>query len=260
VLPPPEITFWRHDFKSYSLKIRPRGAAPPPELRAFCESGEYGGALPIEPNATGEFLIEGLAGEPVHVRLGGGGWASECVVVDPKKTTEVDLDIVPSGTLKFVARSEQGWGFVVTGTDPVRTRVSLRYRSRPRGPDVVDLPPGKYSVSSWSFDKSVDVTITAGEVTDLVYGPEYTSTLMIRTRDRADLWSYEVEVLKDGKPVEVSTKKTYSRGDEYFSVEFEAEGKLVLRITGEEIETFEHEFTIAKGGTESIEIELKRKQ
>lgn len=261
VLPPPQISKWNKEFELKTLLVRAHGAPSTEDVRLYhWREGAYQ-SKPVTAQATGEFLVHELYGE-VFLRFAGGGWASEVVSVDLENTTEVDVELVRSGKLELVPRQESATGIIIYHADTPHLRFRIG-NSLPRDPDVIELPPGNYTVTSWWFRPGPDrltATVTAGETTQCHYGAEFICTLLLRSKDRASLWDFTVTVEQDGQEIEVSQAQVWGGGDEYYRLQFQAEGKLKLRIKGETIEDFEREFEIERDKSLSLEIEIKKKQ
>jgi hypothetical protein len=262
VLPPPALSLWQRDFVTRDLTVHVVGAGTA-KLRLEYTAGGYAEIYVIQPGPTGDFLIPGLGSGQYDVRVWGQGWASEIHTVDPAVQSELTIEVIASGILKLTPRGKADLRLDVTGVEPERKTVSIQ-GSTSRFTDTLELPPGRYTVGrGWGGGglwEPFEVVVKAGETSEYQYGPEYVSTLQMRTRDRTSMWDLEVNVEQEGVPLKVSRTQTFSAGDEYFSVKFEAEGKLIVRITGADIEDFTREFEVKRGETVTVEVELKQKQ
>jgi hypothetical protein len=105
-----------------------------------------------------------------------------------------------------------------------------------------------------------EVSIIAGETTEANYGAEYTSTLQIRLRDRGDLWHLKATLLQDGREIQAGGSLSIGAGDEYYTLRFEAEGMLTVRVEREGYEPVEQQFEVKRGKTATVTLDMKRKQ
>lgn len=253
---PPLTSKWHHNFETRTLTVQVHGAPSSEEIRLYYWSGWSRPASEVHPQASGGFVINGLSG-PIWLHARGGGWASRPYEVNPAETGEVAVEVVPAGTLQLIARSERAHSIKIKFADGGSVRVAGGNKIE------VELPPGDYTVESRDFspgETEIAATVTVGETTEARYGAEYITTLELRSRDRRSLWKLDVTIQQDGKPVTISKSEVWSGGDQYFRLEFQAEGKLTLRIKGESIEELTRHFEVTRGQTLRLEIDIKDKQ
>jgi hypothetical protein len=257
----PALSFWHKDFETHTLTVRVQHAPLSSDLRLRFWGGDQN-SYPLEPEPTGEFVVRDLASGEVELVVSGGGWASEVVRVDPSQQNAIDISLAPSGTLKLVPRGDQAFGAYVVGIEPARVGVRVTGDGLPRA-TVMELIPGRYRVTDRWRDAwtPVEVRVAAGQTTECHVGIEFTCRVQLRLRDRAPLWDYTTRIEQNDKVIQTRMFSTGgSDGDLYYTLEFAAEGKFKLRITGDAIEDFEREFEVERNKTVSLEIDLKRKQ
>jgi hypothetical protein len=179
--------------------------------------------------------------------------------VNPKATSELELPVEASGTVHLVRRDGGDVSALIRCVVPREDR----YFTEGLGA-TFELPAGVYHVEDFYGDgppwPGDEFTVVAGEEVTCEIGPPFTCTLQVRVKDRTELWDLNPEVRQNGEIVPCNIVKTGRVGDQYQEFYFCAEGKFMLRLRSYDIEPFEQEFTVSRGETVPLEIELKQKE
>lgn len=263
VQPPPTVSKWRQDFRSYTLTVRVRGWTGTDGMIVRYFNNWSRSLGEVGPDEDGNFVIENLGDEEIIVRASGGGYASQMVPVNPAKVSEVDVTVERSGSLRLSPLGTRQGYLTLRGPGDEGKELTLDLDETEAV--VLELLPGTYAVSTFRFGAApwgpVSVTVIAGEEVLCEYGPAFTSRLRVRVSERSSLWGYDVRLVQNGEDVPHEQMGAHmSDGEEVHELMFQAEGKLTLIVTGSRIEDFSVEFEVERGKSTTIEINLTRKK
>lgn len=257
---PPIISHWQKQYAVRSVTVHVTGAPAGTAMKLDRWAPYTVPRGEINPDENGDFLVRNLGTGTTYIRVYGEGVASRILTLDKDTPDELTVDVVACGTLKLRPRDGNAIEVQLSGIEPKQPTRRIGAED-----SKVQLPPGRYRVSGGYLDNApwepVDVTIVAGEETECLYGPEYTSVLVVRIRNRVQLWGGFMTILEDEEAVpSTRSQVTTGKGDERWEFRFQAEGKLAFQLELPGYEPVSKTFEVKRGEKASIEIELKRKQ
>ena len=260
VSPPPEISNWHRDFRPRSLTVRLVGAESVRELRLHLFNGKQWDTRSVTVTGADVFVIRGLSGEPLKLCVGGDGYASQIVEVDPSQVSSLDLRVVPSGTVRFKPSDKQSYSLIIEGPSPDGN--SFKYIMLDEEDGTLELPPGRYTISGRGWKSApwspVEVLLSPGEEVEALFGPPYTTTIEMRVKDRSRLDGLKVTLTQGAIVIETNLIPFRSSKEEGYRLMFVGEGRFMLRISGDGIEDYTKDVEVERGGTLQLDVELKR--